>query len=93
MDPLRQSFYHLNTMLKVLDVAAGCTNFSWCKDLYLYCWGGGIFFVRPLDDLVAQSGTNNLCRSQNSKNPDRLKFLSVTNQFRENHPKRFKLQI
>ncbi len=27
--------------------------------------GGEIFFVRPLDDLAAQSGTNNLGRSQN----------------------------
>ncbi len=31
------------------------------------CWGG---FFCPLDNLVAQSSTNNLCRSQISKNPD-----------------------
>ena len=55
--------------------------------------GGENFSVRPLDDLVTQSGTNNLGRSQNSKNPDPKKFLPVTNPFRENHPKRFKLQI
>ncbi len=57
--------------------------------------GGGGKIVHPLDDLVAQSGTNNLGRSQNSnsKNPDPEKFLPVTNLLRENHPKRFKLQI
>ncbi len=58
--------------------------------------GGGEekkIFLRPLDDLVANSDTNNLGRSQNSKNPDPKKFLPVTNPFRENHPKRFKLQI
>ena len=32
--------------------------------------GGKTFFVRPLDDLVAQSGNNNFGRYQNSKNPD-----------------------
>ena len=42
------------------------------------CWGG-IFFVLPLDDLVAKSDSNNFGRSPNSKNPDLKKFLSVTN--------------
>ena len=37
--------------------------------------GGGGKIVHPLDDLVAQSGTNNLGRSQNSKNPDPKSFL------------------
>ncbi len=36
---------------------------------------GGDFFVHPLDCLVAQSGTNNLGRSQNSKNPGLKKYL------------------
>ncbi len=57
------------------------------------CWGGGNVFVRPLDDLVAKSCTNNLGRYYNFKKPDLQKFLRVTNLFRENHPKRFKLQI
>ena len=51
------------------------------------------YLCAPLDDLVAQSGTNNLGRSRNPENPDLKKFLPVTNPFRENHPKRFKLQI
>ena len=54
---------------------------------------GGNVFVRPLDDLVAKSRTNNLGRYYNFKKPDLQKFLCVTNQFRENHPKIFKLQI
>ncbi len=80
---VRNKRTHIQSPLLFLPAAiAGC------------CWGGGgDFFVSPQDDLVAQSDTNNLCRSQNSKNPDRLKFFSLTNQFRENHPKRFKLQI
>ncbi len=54
--------------------------------------GGGNVFVRPLDDLVAKSQKDNLNgRYYNFKKPDR-KFLCVTNQFRENRPKRFKLQ-
>ncbi len=55
--------------------------------------GGKKQFVRPLDDLVAQSGTNNLGRSQNFKKSHPKKFLPVTNLFRKNYPKRFKLQI
>ncbi len=53
--------------------------------------GGGDFFAHPLDDLLANSCSNNLGRSSNSKNPDLKQFLRVTNPFRENHPKRFKL--
>ncbi len=47
----------------------------------------------PLDDLVAQSRTNNLGGQCNFKKPDTQKFLSVTNLFRENHPKIFNSQI
>ncbi len=61
--------------------------------LLLLLLGGGDVFVRPLDDLVAKSRNNNLGRYYNFKKPDLQKFLRVTNQFCENHPKRFKLQI
>ncbi len=43
--------------------------------------GGGDFFVGPQNDLVAQSRSNNLGRSHNSKNLDPQKFFSVTNSF------------
>ena len=52
-----------------------------------------MFFVRPLDDLVAQSRTNNLGRQCNFKKPDLQKFLSVTNLFRENPQKHLNLKF
>ncbi len=48
---------------------------------------GGDVFVRLLDDLVAQSHTNNLGGQCNFKKPDLQKSLSVTNLFRGNHKK------
>ena len=54
----------------------------------LFFWGGD-FFV----SIVAQRHSNNLGRSSNSKNLDLKKFPCVTNQFRENHLKIFKLHI
>ncbi len=51
----------------------------------------GDFFVRPLDDVVAKSHSNELGGSSNSKNPDLKGFLCVTNPFLENFPKRFQL--
>ncbi len=43
--------------------------------------GGGETKVCPLDDLVAQSDSNNLGISSNFKNPDQLQFFGVTNLF------------
>ena len=51
---------------------------EWSQLLLL---GGCNVFVRPLDDLVAQSCTNNLGRYCNFKKPDLQQFLSVTNLF------------
>ncbi len=49
--------------------------------MVLVVGGGGNFFVGPPNDLVAQSRSNNLSRSHNSKNFDLKKFFPVTNSF------------
>ncbi len=43
--------------------------------------GGGDFFVRLLDELVAQSRTDNFGRSRIFENPDPKIFLCVNNPF------------
>ena len=55
--------------------------------------GGGEFCTPPRRPCISGTGTNNLGRFQNSKNPDPKKFLPVTNPLQENHPIKFKLQI
>ncbi len=77
----------------IADRSSNGPSYCCCWCCWCWCWWWGKKFVRPLDDIVAQSGTNNLGRSQNSKNPDLKKFLLVTNLLQENHPKRFKLEI
>ncbi len=54
---------------------------------------GENFFVGPPNDLVAQSRSNNLGRSYNSKNFDIKKFFSCDQLIPRKPPKRFKLQI
>ncbi len=55
--------------------------------------GGRNVFVGPLNDLVAQSCSNNLGRSSKVRTTFPKWPLCVTNQFQENHQKRFKSKI
>ena len=54
---------------------------------------GGDVFVRPLDDLVAQSHNNNFGSHCNFKKPDLQKFLTVTNLFQKTIQKDINLKF
>ncbi len=57
---------HIPHSIRSCSIAPSC-----CCCWWWWWWG----IVRPLDELVAQSRTNNLDRSQNSKNPDPRKLF------------------